>query len=848
MAIGTVPTGNLSPLICPVGNNAILDASGSLIAAVELPGIDPDALMPEDQKRLAAISASIYATVPNCIAVQQYLVHAENCGVLLRERPNSPVNDRLSAARQESLNSRKLAQTRLVHVLVYEDPQKGKGGLIASLLRLGPMALVDKEAREDLFSKFSDARSLVIREREISARLRELSRALEDVRAKWEMAMGSAYIMPIDQFWTFAKFLGTMNTRYLRFGNYLEAPNDDMDAVMADGDISTVSYHGVDMLKLDGLIPHYFISMGLVKTPTNPIGMWSKGRKHAPATQRGNYIINVNFSPLSELSRQLIFQNARNSLDRQKIDIRAILKGAPTSETEAKANESYEIKMKQKELEKAATYEDRYGRLSGQVVIFGEDPEQVIKDAEVMTTAIEGTQGRMVWESIGLPNALKTLQVGGYNSSDRTSIGTESRFGAMSLYAAPAIGMPVVEDLGNEEAQYVFETRDGNPFYYSSFSGGKAFTFGVGPTGSGKTFFKNTLTSHFLKYGGYVRSLDIDAGSEPIAHVFGDDGGIIRLGTSDHGEIRGIDPFVSYTGPHDTAFTSHIIDLCRLLLEANDTPENRVMTSREQRDLDDAIMATLEIGNPSLRSFRYMLAHLPNDLKEKFQRWMGGGVYDGIFNARHDGLGDSRKRIGIINLHKFKETQRVIKPVLMDLFYRVTTLFEDPALRHVPKQLDVDESHLPLSVPGFSERLISKARTWRKHLSGITMWTQGAQDYRSIPDWDVLRGAATQFVFLADPKMDEELYMDTFKISPGVVNMIRHLQARKEAVIVQPDLDVAKVVRLITEPEQYIINTSHPREAAERDALMKEYGPEEGLRRATALHLARIRAKEKEEV
>ncbi len=287
--------------------------------------------------------------------------------------------------------------------------------------------------------------------------------------------MGSAYIMPIDQFWTFAKFLGTMNTRYLRFGNYLEAPNDDMDAVVADGDISTVSYHGVDMLKLDGLIPHYFISMGLVKTPTNPIGMWSKGRKHAPATQRGNYIINVNFSPLSELSRQLIFQNARNSLDRQKIDIRAILKGAPTSETEAKANESYEIKMKQKELEKAATYEDRYGRLSGQVVIFGEDPEQVIKDAEVMTTAIEGTQGRMVWESIGLPNALKTLQVGGYNSSDRTSIGTESRFGAMSLYAAPAIGMPVVEDLGNEEAQYVFETRDGNPFYYSSFSGGKAF-------------------------------------------------------------------------------------------------------------------------------------------------------------------------------------------------------------------------------------------------------------------------------------------------------------------------------------------------------------------------------------
>ncbi|MBS1017110.1 Type IV secretion [Acetobacter persici] len=833
MDVGLVTAGDISPLICPV-RNAILDAKGALIMAVELPGVDPDSLLPEDYRRLSIIAASVYSTIPTNITIQQYYVHSRNAGVNIRRRPDSPVNDELSQGRMQALNSRGVAQSRLLHVFVLEDPALGRGGLFSTLLREGPFALVDQDVRDKIKERFSAMGQLLLREQDIQKRLAELERVVDDVKNKWEMAMGGGRVLSLNELWTFAKFLGTMNPRYLRFGSFLQAPRDDMDALVLDGDVTPVSYNGVDMLKLSGPVPQYFVSMGLVKTPDNPIGMWLKNKSYSPLSQKGNYVINLNFSPLSAFKRHLVFQNARNTLDRQKVDLRAMLKGAPTEESHRKAEEKFEIKMKQEQLEKAATLDDRFGTISGQIAIYGSNPEQVLDDANQMTTALEASQAGVVWEKVGLPNAFKSLQFGGYRVSDRSSVGTEARFGSVSLYAAPAVGTPIVPDLGNEEAQYIFEQEDGNPYYFSTYAGGKAFTFAVGPSGSGKTFFKNTITTHFLKYGGYVRSLDIDAGSEPVAHAFGTDGGIIRLGDDDgQGMARGIDPFVSWSGPGDMAFVSHIIDLCRLMLDVNEHSDMKILTPSDQKALDEAIQATLEISNPSFRTFKHMIGHLPLGVREKFQRWNEGGVYSGIFDVSVDGIGSSNKKIGVINLNKFAETPKIVKPVLLDLFYRVTTLFQDPNLRGVPKQLDVDEAHLPLSVPGFAERITTKARTWRKHLAGITMWSQGAREFASIPDWSVLRGAATQFIFMADPKMDETEYQSAFKITPGVTEMIRKLAPKKEAVIVQPDLGVAKKVRLIVEPEQYVINTSHPLQALERDRLMQKFGPKEGLRIAT---------------
>jgi len=176
----------------------------------------------------------------------------------------------------------------------------------------------------------------------------------------------------------------------------------------------------------------------------------------------------------------------------------------------------------------------------------------------------------------------------------------------------------------------------------------------------------------------------------------------------------------------------------------------------------------------------------------------------------------------------------VLRPLFLDLFFRVTRLFEAPQHRALPKQLDIDEAHHPLAIPSFRAFLLKKVRTWAKFNASITLWTQSPGDYLAIDGWDAIRTAASTIIFLADGQMDEDLYKRAFRISDGMCAAIRTLVPRREAFIVQPEIGVAKKVILVAEPEQRIINTSHPREVVLRDRLIAEHGIAEGLKRAVA--------------
>ena len=104
---------------------------------------------------------------------------------------------------------------------------------------------------------------------------------------------------------------------------------------------------------------------------------------------------------------------------------------------------------------------------------------------------------------------------------------------------------------------------------------------------------------------------------------------------------------------------------------------------------------------------------------------------------------------------------------MKEIFYRITTVFENPKYLNIPKQLDIDEAHHFLNMKENVQFLLESVRTWRKYRAGITLWSQGAPEFLSIPDWTVVRDAAGTFVFTATPKMDEELYQKTFGLSTG---------------------------------------------------------------------------------
>jgi type IV secretion system protein VirB4 len=296
---------------------------------------------------------------------------------------------------------------------------------------------------------------------------------------------------------------------------------------------------------------------------------------------------------------------------------------------------------------------------------------------------------------------------------------------------------------------------------------------------------------------------------------------------------HGLNPFVAAGEGDDRAFLAHMLDLGQALLQANDTPETQRLERAEQAAFDAAVAATLRLP-AEMRSLEHLIAHLPRETQDKFARWTAGGAYDGIFNAKIDGVGAFDKPLGVINLQAYRDNLRVLRPLFVDLFFRVTRLFEAAEHRARPKQLDIDEAHHPLAIPSFRAFLLKKVRTWAKFDASITLWTQSPGDYLAIDGWDAVRSAASTFIFLADGQMDEELYQKAFRIGDGVCAAIRQLVPRREAFIVQPEIGVAKKVILRAEPEQRVINTSHPREAALRDQLIASHGVEEGLRRAVA--------------
>jgi len=152
--------------------------------------------------------------------------------------------------------------------------------------------------------------------------------------------------------------------------------------------------------------------------------------------------------------------------------------------------------------------------------------------------------------------AYKTfLPAGGHNSIRNIKLNT-TQFGAVSLLYKANEGQVRVEDLNSEEAQYIFQGADGTPFHYSPFVSGRCVIIVVGPIRSGKSFTKNTLASHFVKYGGIYRAIDIDQGSETLANFFGNDGAIFKIGT----ENRGFNPFFYFISPEHLRMPAFMID------------------------------------------------------------------------------------------------------------------------------------------------------------------------------------------------------------------------------------------------------------------------------------------------
>lgn len=817
----------------------------SLIGAIEIEGRDPDGLDQEDHEALSAISQIIYGSLNRNVSTTAYYAHFEGVKVRLRPRADPKCNH-LSRRRETYLNKGNLSASKIVHYIELQNDEDINNLRFLGIFKHLLTATFDQRSRTIAKHMLSTRKAFLIEMSKLDYMASQLDDIVSEICAKWGGLFTARRLSP-NEMWAHMRFLATLDPAMLEEAIAEAIPESDLDIYVTGGDIFANQVAGMDVLKLAGPVTRYariaavrrFSMAGGRMRP----GLWASDT-NAPVRLKGNYLLVTRWKPFSEFERSMLFFKKNRALERASLNLFQLLRGGENrSDLERQASMKRALKQKIEDLGIAESLPDRWGLGNAFVCVFGESPQEIKRTALEANRSCANSYVNLIWETVAADKAFQTLQPGQGQKSGRDIHMTASQFGAAALIYQSSIGQPLVFDLrsndGNpEEAQYVFKSKDDLPFNFSSFVGGRAMLIGVGPIRSGKTFTKNTLATHYQKYGGLYRAVDIDPGSELVAASFGDRAGIFKI--SNEGS-HGFNPFISDRGPHDTAFVNHIHTILHQMLSANDTPDLRTITPDEQIGIDTALARTRALP-VERRKLSTLIAHMPVSLRLKFSRWIrpldtvsgaNAGMHAHLFDEDVDSVGPLTQPIGVFNVQALRDDPKELTPVLTEILYRITQAFEAPDLRATPKLLDLDEGHFALSIPSFAEYVIKKVRTWGKWFGSIHIWTQSPEELSQLPHWAALRSAATTFMFMADPNMDESVYLEAFPfLSAGELAAIHNLVPKREAYIIQPELGISKVVVVDVEPEQRVLNTSHPAEAARRNALIEEFGFEEGMRLA----------------
>ncbi|MDD9158089.1 type IV secretion system protein B4 [Aliivibrio sp. S4TY2] len=804
-------------------NSVAITDTGSVIGVLELSGVEPAMLSNEDKSLMTRLLRGLIQRLPVHATLTQYYFHQNNAHVSLLPR-NNPRAQLVSTRRAHFLNhTRDMNRSNLYWAIEIAPSSalNSKKGLIASFFQ----ALVDKNQRQLLLLALSHRECSLIEEREFLAQCDALNDTLDKLVLGLSFRSLTNTRLNDGSLFFLQKALVQLSPRYLQ--ENAVAPRSDWDKYLATVEVTTVIVEGVHYLKIGAAQPVYarIASVQGVGMETVPESAWAS--ELAPVLEKGNYLLFTRFTPFTTREKHAMVSAREGELYRSQVAISDLVLGtASAGAIKEKMNANPRLKETLSELDTIAHDSDKYGLFNSSVVIFDTSVALVRERVKRLNSVLENAEFHLLWESIGLVGAYTQLLLGATSKGLRTSTINTTQAAALSLFYRSNEGLPLW-DFGRkkEEAVYILEGDDGVPFHYTPFVGDKCLVIGVGPTRSGKTFLKNCIATHFSKLGGMYCAMDIDQGSEPVARFFKEDGAIFRL--SDTQTTDGFNPFMMASGPEDDAFHRHMMGLIRLMLQENDAVELQTLTSDEQAQLDHAILTTMSQETPELKNFSAMLGQCSPSVHKKLAYFKRGGLYGNLFDNDVDAIGVLDKPFSVYNTEGVKDYPKLATLVNTELFFRAVRLFENPLHRERAKFLEVDECQYVLSQKGAAEFLIKKARTWFKHGGGMGFWTQSPKHYSALEEWSTLRSAATTFIFMSDKEMEEQEYKDAFPfLTSHECDIILNLIPRKQAFIKQMDIGVAKIVNLHVEPEQYVIATSRPHEAA---LAQRIYGEESDI-------------------
>ncbi|EOG5907316.1 VirB4 family type IV secretion system protein [Vibrio vulnificus] len=806
------------PTYAALGSHAALTQSGSVLGALSLSGVEPVSLSQEDKQRLTQLLRNVLQRLPFQCSLSQYYFHYRCPELTFKPRLNPRAN-MVSSRRAHFLNTqRELYLSRLYWVIEIHHPND-RHHLGAEWATLCLKALFNKQQRAQLKQRLSYQDALVLEEKTLLEQLEHLDDALDNLALGVSFRSVDNLRLDTNALFHLQKALVSLTPDALCAT--ASAPLQDWDVLLSDGDVEVVLIDGVHYLKTTGSEAVYARIASVQGCGLNAVPEAAWIADGAPILEKGNYLLFTRFVPFDKKDKRAMVSQKEDDLFRSQLKVSDMVFGtASPSVIAQRIQANPRLKEVMDSLEHIANDQDHYGQWLSYVVIFDTHIPSLKARVKRLKNVLENADFHLLWESIGLLDAYKTLLLGCQDEPLRAMHLNTTQAAALSLFFRSHEGIPHWPfGLQQEEAVYVLESDDGVPFHYTPFVGDKCLVIGVGPTRSGKTFLKLCIATHFLKLGGMYCAMDIDEGSEPLARFFKEDSAVFCL--KDTQQTKGFNPFSMCQGAQDDGFVRHMKHLIRLMLAMNEAKEYRSLTPNEQTELERAILLTMS-KEGKLRSFSSMLGQCSPTVQKKLAMFRRGGLYGNLFDNDDDAIGQLDKPFSVYNTQGVKDSPELTSLINTEIFFRSVRLFENAQYRTRAKFLEVDECQYVLSQPGAAEFLIAKARTWFKHGGGMGFWTQSPQHYSALEEWSTLRSAATTFIFMSDPEMNASEYQAAFPfLTDTECQIILGLKQKQQAFIKQMDKNIAKVVNLHVEDEQYVIATSRPHEAAIAKAIFE---------------------------
>ena len=805
--------------------NFFITADRKLVGAIELEGIDPSSFGFSDHLKLSKIIDVIFANVPADLSVTQYQINSRAGRIKLRPRAD-PFQHRMSQEREAFLSEKPFLATQLVQFFEIELDDSFNSLNPISILSNALGSLSNQSKRKALLNALSAKQQLYVSRKDIDEKTEILQSALNDVITRWQAISDAGQLSRLE----IHRVLVHLASFRSETVPAAECEQTQVGQFLADGDIKAVSLAGQPAVKFDGVEPVYARVAALVSFGKRALpGFWAHDSA-SPAHLNFEFVLMCRWRRMSSAQSAFMFELKRKELERETLSFESIMSSKKTDGT---LHLSKKLRDKFTELDDAGAMKVTWYRSEVYVLTHSTEAVSLKEQVKKLHTAVTNCGAKLVWEDSNLMNAYRAFYPTGAGKGARSLITNSAQNAAYSLSYKSSIGIPLVEQT-KEEALCVFQSPSGVPFWYYPSVGGRGLVLGIGPTRTGKTYFKNTVALHSLKYGGVYYALDIDPGTEALANTMGEYGSVFRV--YDEGRPdSGFNLFKSCKGPNDQSFKAHFLQQIKRMIKTNLDEPSQTLTLAEQQELDSALAATLNLPK-EMQNFSFFYSHLNKSLGNKLSRWVRAdsgqrresGLYSQLTDCAVDAIHEET-RFNVFNFQNLKNDLDQRSVAYAEVFHRIVREFESAQLRAVPKFLDIDECHIPLQDLEFQHWITQGVVTWNKFHVFPSLWTQSVEEMLKLERWEAIRSAAGTMLFTADHSLNEQLYMRALGLTKGECHAIRSLIPRKQIYIIQRDIGVSKVIEINNDHFTDIVISSTPSVVALRDALIAEHGIEKGI-------------------